>query len=168
VNRWILCSCSLCVLVAQLFCIIYPNFRDFELQKKRLLASIDDPRQVRSRLRQMQMGIQDAARTLRRSRAELDVARDRLADLEDRNWALLSLYDADKAFQEVVETFREFEESERLETRIQEDSDARNVEDGISEKTNLDSESPESPDTSETTESRDSFESSTTSDSKGQ
>ena len=67
----------------------------------------------------MQMGVQDAARSLRQARAELEVARDRLADLEDRNWAILSLYDADKAFQEVVETFREFEESERLESRLQ-------------------------------------------------
>lgn len=91
---------------------------DFELQKKRLFASIDDPSRVRSRLRQMKMGIQDAAHTLRRTKAELEVARERLADLEDRNWALLSLYDADKAFREVVETFREFEESERLDTRL--------------------------------------------------
>ena len=91
---------------------------DFELQKKRLLANIDDPRQVRARLRQMKMEVEDAARNVRRAKAELEVARERLADLEDQNWALLSLYDADKAFQEVVETFREFEESERLEARL--------------------------------------------------
>jgi hypothetical protein len=88
------------------------------LQKKRLLASIDDIRQVRDRLRQMKMAVEDAARDLRRAKAELEVARERLADVEDQNWALLSLYDADKAFQEVVETFREFEESERLESRL--------------------------------------------------
>jgi multidrug resistance efflux pump len=88
------------------------------LQKKRLLASIDDIRQVRARLRQMKMAVEDAARDLRRAKAELEVARERLAELEDQNWALLSLYDADKAFQEVVETFREFEESERLESRL--------------------------------------------------
>lgn len=93
------------------------DLRDFELQKKRLLASIDDKSRIRSRLRQMQMGVQDAALALRRAKAELDVARDRLVDLEDRHWALLSMYDADKAFQEVVETFREFEESERLSTK---------------------------------------------------
>lgn len=74
---------------------------------------------IRSRLRQMQMGIRDAAHSLRRAKAELEVARDRLADLEDGHWALLSMYDADKAFQEVVETFREFEESERLSIRLQ-------------------------------------------------
>jgi hypothetical protein len=91
---------------------------DFALQKKRLLASIDDIRQVRARLRQMKMAVEDAARDLRRAKAELEVARERLAELEDQNWALLSLYDADKAFQEVVETFREFEESERLESRL--------------------------------------------------
>lgn len=66
----------------------------------------------------MKMAVEDAARDLRRAKAELEVARERLADLEDQNWALLSLYDADKAFQEVVETFREFEESERLESRL--------------------------------------------------
>lgn len=82
----------------------------------------------------MKMGVQDAAHTLRRSRAELEVARDRLADLEDRHWALLSLYDADKAFQEVVETFREFEESERLETRL-EDSETSESDNGISDET---------------------------------
>ena len=67
----------------------------------------------------MQKGIQDAAHGLRRFKAELEVARDRLADVEDRHWALLTMYDADKAFQEVVETFREFEESERLSIRLQ-------------------------------------------------
>lgn len=79
---------------------------------------MDDGQQIRSRLRQMKLGVQDAAHRLRRCRAELQVARDRLADLEDHNWALLSLYDADKAFQEVVETFREFEESEQIETHL--------------------------------------------------
>jgi hypothetical protein len=95
---------------------------------------MDDPQQLRTRLRQMKMGVQDAAHTLRRSRAELEVARDRLADLEDRHWALLSLYDADKAFQEVVETFREFEESERLETRL-EDSESSESDNVISDET---------------------------------
>ena len=125
------------------------------MQKKRLLASIDDPRRVRSRLRQMQTGIQDAARTLRRSRAELEVARDRLADLEDRNWALLSLYDADKAFQEVVETFREFEESERLGTRLDEEEvpEAPCTDDNAPEV--VDSDSPKTSEIVEMSESRD-------------
>jgi hypothetical protein len=94
-------------------------YSDFELQKKRLLASNDDKQRIRSRLRQMQLGVQDAALALRRTKAELEVVSGRLADLEDRHWALLSLYDADKAFQEVVESFREFEESERISIRLQ-------------------------------------------------
>ena len=53
---------------------------DFALQKKRLLASIDDIRQVRARLRQMKMAVEDAARDLRRAKAELEVARERLAE----------------------------------------------------------------------------------------
>jgi hypothetical protein len=115
--------------------------RDFELQKKRLLASNDDQQRIRSRLRQMQMGVQEAALGLRRSKAELEVARGRLADLDDRHWALLSLYDADKAFQEVAETFREFEESERISIRLQE-SHGENVDDDTAP-TEADSDAPE-------------------------
>jgi hypothetical protein len=87
----------------------------------------------------MQMDIQDAAHSLRRAKAELEVARDRLADLEDRHWALLSMYDADKAFQEVVETFREFEESERLSIRLQ-DLEGVNADDAG--RTEMDSDAP--------------------------
>lgn len=103
------------------------------------------------------MGVQDAAHDLRRSRAELEVARDRLARLEDSNWALQSLYDADKAFQEVVETFREFEESERLETRIPQDSESvcvKNAQPAETEVDDIEFLGPESLDEDET--SRDS------------
>lgn len=137
--------------------------RDFALQKKRLLANLDDPDQIRSSLRQMKMQVQDAALNLRRCRAELEVARDRLADLQDRNWALLSLYDADKAFQEVVETFREFEESERLETirvsdelaeqidmKPNESSNGVNVDSNGKEAPANDSDGGEAPDTGST------------------
>lgn len=86
------------------------------------------------------MGVQDAALGFRRAKAELEVARDRLADMEDRHWALLSLYDADKAFQEVVETFREFEESERLSIRLQ-DSQGANADDDAAP-TEADSDTP--------------------------
>ena len=67
----------------------------------------------------MQKGIQDAAHGLCHVKAELEVTWDWLADVEDRHWALLTMYDADKAFQEVVETFHEFEKSEHLSIQLQ-------------------------------------------------
>jgi hypothetical protein len=49
---------------------------------------------------------------LRRARSEEEQAREDLADMEDRHWALLSRYDASKAFQEVIDTLKEFEAQE--------------------------------------------------------
>jgi hypothetical protein len=116
-------------------------FSDVALQKKRLQASSGDPRRIRVRLRQMQEEIDDASRVLRQAKAEEDLARDRLAALEDKHWALLSLYDADKAFQEVVDAFREFEESERGNTEDDDDDSSNNGSGDDREETSKDDQS---------------------------
>lgn len=83
---------------------------DTELVKKR--ASREDPRRIRALLLQIELQLEDAARFLRRARNEEEQAREDLADMEDRHWALLSRYDASKAFQEVIDTLKEFEAQE--------------------------------------------------------
>jgi hypothetical protein len=80
---------------------------DAELVKKR--ASREDPRRIRALLLQIELQLEDAARFLRRARSEEERAREDLAEMEDRHWALLSRYDASKASQEVIDTLKEFD-----------------------------------------------------------
>mmetsp|Transcript_19283 Transcript_19283/g.41829 ORF Transcript_19283/g.41829 Transcript_19283/m.41829 type:complete len:739 (-) Transcript_19283:197-2413(-) len=44
--------------------------------------------------------VEDASRNLRMARAERDAASERVSDLEERNWALLSEYEAARSFEE--------------------------------------------------------------------
>ena len=44
--------------------------------------------------------VEDASRNLRLARAERDAASDRVSKLEERNWALLSEYEAARSFEE--------------------------------------------------------------------
>ena len=53
---------------------------------------------VRDAKRQMNMMVEDAARLLRKARAELDVAVEAMEDLEDRHWVLLSQVASDEEF----------------------------------------------------------------------
>lgn len=78
---------------------------DAELTKKR--ASREDPRRIRAQLLQIELQLEDAARFLRQARNEEEQAKQEMENLEDRHWALLSLYDVDKASQEVVNAFEE-------------------------------------------------------------
>ena len=41
--------------------------------------------------------VEDASRSLRLARAERDAASDRVTDLEERNWALLSEFEATRS-----------------------------------------------------------------------
>lgn len=77
---------------------------------------------ARDRLNQIEMDVDDASMALRRTRAQATVAKERLSDLEERHWALLSLYDADKAFREVVETIQESERNQVSESSSETDS----------------------------------------------
>lgn len=43
--------------------------------------------------------VDDASRNLRLARAERDAASNRVSDLEERNWALLSEYEATRSFE---------------------------------------------------------------------
>ena len=46
--------------------------------------------------------VEDASRNLRLVRAERDAASERVSDLEERNWALLSEYEAARSFENGV------------------------------------------------------------------
>ena len=53
---------------------------------------------VRDAQRQMNMMVEDAARSLRKARAEVDVAVEAMENLEDRHWVLLSQVASDEEF----------------------------------------------------------------------
>lgn len=65
------------------------------------------PRRARERLRHIQLDIEDAARDLRRAQNAERQARERLEALEDKHWAVLSLYDAEKASRDVEDSLAE-------------------------------------------------------------
>jgi hypothetical protein len=66
-----------------------------------------NPRRARERLRHIQLDIEDAARDLRRAQNAEQQARERLEAVEDRHWAVLSLYDAEKASRDVDDSLAE-------------------------------------------------------------
>ena len=100
-----------CLVVRQLLeikQIIYsPYFStsDEELAKKRVRQQLDS-RTARARLRQINLEIEEAARYLRRCKLEEKLVKGRAEMVEDKHWAVLSLYDADKASQEVSQTLQ--------------------------------------------------------------
>mmetsp|Transcript_18325 Transcript_18325/g.27789 ORF Transcript_18325/g.27789 Transcript_18325/m.27789 type:complete len:545 (+) Transcript_18325:121-1755(+) len=71
-------------------------------------------RRGRNRLRQILLDIEDAARDLRRAQKLEAIAREELEFLQDKHWALLSLYDVDKASQEISDAFKELSSSESV------------------------------------------------------
>merc|ERR1712154_332257 len=64
-------------------------------------------RRSRNMLRQILLDIEDTARELRRAQKLEAIARDELRLLQDKHWAILSLYDVDKASQEISDAFNE-------------------------------------------------------------
>mmetsp|Transcript_18502 Transcript_18502/g.27960 ORF Transcript_18502/g.27960 Transcript_18502/m.27960 type:complete len:505 (-) Transcript_18502:1358-2872(-) len=64
-------------------------------------------RRSRNILRQILLDIEDTARDLRRAQKLEAIARDELRLLQDKHWAILSLYDVDKASQEISDAFNE-------------------------------------------------------------
>ena len=84
-------------------------YSDAELQRRRLNDSRKGTRLAEERLRQINLDLDDAGRTLRRSRTQVQLAKDRLEELQDRHWALLSFYDPDQAEEKVAEALAEFQ-----------------------------------------------------------
>jgi len=54
---------------------------------------------LREKLRTINAGVNNAARALRRARAEVQFALNKVQELEDRHWALLSDFDAEEEFE---------------------------------------------------------------------
>jgi hypothetical protein len=76
--------------------------KEASIQKK-LLLSMEDRRKlpiIRDRLRMINFDIEDAARQLRRAKAEALAAIDKLESIEFRHWALLRQYEADQELEE--------------------------------------------------------------------
>jgi len=96
---------------------------DAELQKKRLLAR-NRAREVRGMLRRIEEDVDYASMGLRRAKAQAAAARDQLNDLEAQHWALLSLYDADKAFNEVIQTIEELDNTDFGRPKVDESADS--------------------------------------------
>jgi hypothetical protein len=63
-------------------------------------------------LRQIELDVDDASRALRRARSQVRLSRQSLEALEDRHWALLSIYNPDQAEEKVTEALNEFQELE--------------------------------------------------------
>lgn len=76
---------------------------------------------VRDAKRQMNMMVEDAARFLRKARAELDVAVEAMEDLEDRHWVLLSQVASDEEFARLNAKAEREEESEGVASVIVDD-----------------------------------------------
>jgi hypothetical protein len=93
---------------------------DAELERKRLRASEMDIRKINERIRRMERRVDDAARALRYDQIQLEAAREYLADVEARHWALLRLYDPNRIENVVQEALRELEENEPAVRRIKE------------------------------------------------
>jgi hypothetical protein len=85
---------------------------DAELQRRNLEGSRGDPRVAQEQLRQIDFELDDASRDLRRARAQVGLARDRLERLQDRHWALLGCYNPDQAEEHVEAALRELAELE--------------------------------------------------------
>ena len=69
-------------------------------------------RLAEERLRQINIDLDDAGRALRRSRTQVQIAKDRLEELQARHWALLCFYDPDQAEEKVAEALEEFQKLE--------------------------------------------------------
>ena len=85
---------------------------DAELQRRRLKESRKGARLAEERLRQISFDLDDAGRALRRSRTQVQIAKDRLEELQDRHWALLCYYNPDQAEEKVAEALEEFQRLE--------------------------------------------------------
>lgn len=63
-------------------------------------------------LRQIELDLDEASRTLRRARSQTQIARDQLEELKERHWALLSFYDPEQAEEMVDEALNELQQFE--------------------------------------------------------
>lgn len=85
---------------------------DAELQRRQLEDSRANARRAQERLRQIELDIDGASRVLRRARSRVQLARDQLAELQARHWAVLGFYNPDQAEEKVAEALKEFRLSE--------------------------------------------------------
>jgi len=85
---------------------------DIGVKKRQLAASKQEERRLREEIRELDLEVEDAARALRKARSQVQFAQDRLSELENRHYAILSLYSPAQAEEGVAQAIRELEENE--------------------------------------------------------
>lgn len=93
---------------------------DAELERQSLSRQRGDPRRIQQLLRDLDLKIEDAARALRYAELQLNTAREELAAVEARHWAVLSCYIPSQVENGIDEALRELEESEPAARRFRE------------------------------------------------
>ena len=81
--------CSVCMISDAAFC-------ENQLEDARGHAA----NKLEEELGYLMRDVDDSSRSLRMARAERDAASNRVSDLEERNWALLSEYEAARSFED--------------------------------------------------------------------
>jgi len=82
-----------------------------------------EAQRLREDIRDLELEVENASRSLRKARDQVQFAQKRLNDLENRHWALLQLYNPSQAEKEVEKALREFEALEPA-ARIRSRTDA--------------------------------------------
>lgn len=85
---------------------------DSELERKRLKDSRLSTQAIGEKLRRMDLKMESSARKLRRSQIGLKNAKQDLAELEARHWAVLGFYDPERAGVSVEDALLELKEQE--------------------------------------------------------
>jgi hypothetical protein len=93
---------------------------DAQLERKRLSQSRMQVKTMQERLRQMDAEIDQMARSLRYAQMKVTKAQEDLTALERRHWAVLSVYDPERAGQQVQEALQELAETEPAARRVAE------------------------------------------------
>jgi len=96
---------------------------DAELQRRQLneeftVLSTSARRLGQERLRQIEIDLDVASRTLRRARSKVTWAKDELEELKIRHWAVLGYYDPKQAEEKVDEALQEFRLGESTNTNF--------------------------------------------------
>lgn len=100
-------------------CLSFRPRSDLGVINRRLAVNKREAKMLREDIRELELEIDDASRGLRKARSLVEYAKKQLSELQDRHWAILSLYNPAKAGEEVEEALREFEANEAA-ARLQE------------------------------------------------
>ncbi|GKY92062.1 hypothetical protein MPSEU_000177700 [Mayamaea pseudoterrestris] len=95
-----------------------------QLTQRRLEQSRQPINTMQNALRKLDFDVEEASRKLRLCKSRLSFAKEELADLEARHWAVLSFYNPDVVAANLADAFRELEESEPAVKQYKEEMEA--------------------------------------------